>query len=353
MTNRRKARTAFLTAVVVAAVALALGYSRLQAHPSSPPPWSPDVPKARYGGLDVTFLIAADTHFGAKLHVTGPSAIYRTKGTNWVTAEFVHKSVIAQMNQIEGTPYPPGIGGKVDEPLALLIAGDLTEDGRKHEWQSFVRHYGGTGHDGLLRYPVYEALGNHDLRDGPYVSNEVGRRHGHTNYAWDWGDLHVACLGVAPDEDVLEWLRDDLAEVGPHRPVILYMHYPLLGPWAEGNSFGKSQLRSRMRATIDGYNIVGIFHGHSHLSGLYEWNGYDVYAVGAFKGPSRSFEVVRVTDERMTVAAWNFERRAFWWWDSKPINGADEDEAPRVTHVANLPGPKPQIPHPLQDNIRY
>src|SRR5262249_15483821 len=80
--------------------------------PSAPPP-------GRRGGMDVTFFVTGDTHFGFE------------------DIEKVHEVALAAMKSLEGTPYPAAIGGKVGHPLGVLVAGDLTEQGRPPEWARF------------------------------------------------------------------------------------------------------------------------------------------------------------------------------------------------------------------------
>lgn len=114
----------------------------------------------RKGGLDVTLWALADLHFGSKVlgrNAKGPFA--------WVDALPVRKEMERQMHGIAGQPWPQKIGGTVDQASALLIAGDLTQDGKQSEWNQFVSFYG------LHRsppppVPVYECVGNHDKHEG-------------------------------------------------------------------------------------------------------------------------------------------------------------------------------------------
>ncbi|MCK4626747.1 MAG: hypothetical protein KAV00_15655, partial [Phycisphaerae bacterium] len=87
--------------------------------------------RPRLGSLDVTFIVAADTHFG-----------YRDIAKT-------NKRQIRAMNVVTGVDYPWGIGGKVSRPEWVIVAGDLTDNGRKAEWEEFESHYGFTGKDAL------------------------------------------------------------------------------------------------------------------------------------------------------------------------------------------------------------
>jgi hypothetical protein len=50
--------------------------------------------------------------------------------------------------------------------------------------------------------------------------------------------------------------------------------------------------------------------------------GHDAYLKGSVKHAWHSFSVVHVTADRMTVASYNYDRGAFWWWHEKPVFGA-------------------------------
>lgn len=259
-------------------------------------------PRQLTGGTDVTFFVAADTHFGHE-------------GIDKLNAR-----QIAAMNALPGTAMPAG-AGVVRNPLGVLIAGDLTDRGRSAQWQQFVEHYGLTGSDGLLNYPVYECTGNHDRKSfiSRPVLDAVRKRHGDLVYSWDWGDVHLVCLDLYPDASNLRWLKRDLAKVGRTVPVVLYFHYSILGPYSDWWSAGEKEA---FRKAIDGFNVIGIFHGHYHGSMRYKWRGYDVYNVGSPRHGRHSFAVVRVTDTTMAVASMNWGRTRWGWWHTKAINGS-------------------------------
>lgn len=276
----------------------------------------------RRGGLDVTFFAASDTHLGfdssehdllGKLH----DPLTRPRGV-----ELVNQRQIRDMNAMPGRPWPAELGGNIERPRGVLISGDLTENGDPWQWRHFVAHYGLNGGDGLLAFPVFEGHGNHDKHHSWYVLDRIRERHGATRYAFDWDDLHLVCLGEAPDDDALAWLAQDLASVGRERPVIVYFHFPLQGPYSEDNWFGRGNYRDTFATAVTGYNVIAVFHGHFHASGRYRWRALDVYNMGAAKHRRFAFGVVRVTDDRLRVASWHHGDQHWEWWHEKPINGS-------------------------------
>jgi hypothetical protein len=277
--------------------------------------------RTRRGGLDLTFLVFSDTHLGFDSRESvdgGPRDAVRDPDE----IDRVNQRAIVQMNGIAGRPWPAALGGTIARPRALVLTGDLTEDGDPWQWTHFVQHYGLRGGDGLLAYPVFENHGNHDKHHSWYVLDRIKERHGSTRYVVDWLDLHLVCLGEGPDDDDLAWLAQDLESIGHERPVILAFHYPLMGPFSTRNWFGDGNYRPRLAKLLASFNVIAILHGHYHHSGRYEWRGFDVYKAGSAKHDAHSFLVIHVSDERLRVASWQFTQKSWEWWDDKPINGS-------------------------------
>ncbi|MEX1010504.1 MAG: metallophosphoesterase [Balneolaceae bacterium] len=273
------------------------------------------------GQTDVTFLVASDIHYG----ISDSVAMY-------------NRRAIEEMNRLPGTPWP--FGGETDTPRGLLVSGDMTEDGEPEEWQAFLEDYGLTG-DRRLQYPVYEGFGNHDGEVDGAVRSGIRERNtnrpGVTNisenglhYSWSWDDLHIVNLNSYPSyewdsecgwchyftrsfrepEESLQFLEKDLAEqVGQSgRQIILYFHYGF-DDW--GDLWWTEQEQEDFYEAIRDYNILAIFHGHSHNIQFSEWRNIPVFCVGSTQkesGPGE-FMAVRVTSDSLYVA----ERRTGEW----------------------------------------
>jgi hypothetical protein len=266
--------------------------------------------------IHLTFLVASDTHLG----LDAPQDPHRNFRKNPVPIEQRNLDMVARMNDIQGTPFPKALGGRVEAPQALLLPGDLTETGEEAQWRIFASIYEQNGTDGRLRLPVYETCGNHDQEKGSCVLDHIRQRHGDTVYAFDLGGVHFISLGEAPDDRGLAFLERDLRTRSATTPLVLFFHLPLLGPWAEQNWFGQGSYRERLRVLLAGRRVLGIFHGHSHIASAYRWNGIDVYNPGSVKHSQRAFLVVEIREDAMTVAAWNLDFGAWWWWHQKPLN---------------------------------
>jgi hypothetical protein len=264
------------------------------------------------GDTDVTLLLAADTHLGFEGLEAG------------------NEKQIEALNAIAGRPWPQAIGGLVNQPPAVIIAGDLTEHGLSSEWDSFVRLYGAKGGEAKLKYPLWLATGNHDRIDvagRPVVKAVTALNGGTLVWTRDIGDLHLICLDMHPDQESRKWLAAELAAVGRQRPVMIVMHYGLAGPFSD---FWPAEEKEDFARIIKGYNIIALIHGHWHSSAHYRWRGFDCYCIGAVKHGQDTFLVVRVTDTQLTVASWHWNRNGWLWWHQKPINaqaGKDQDRS--------------------------
>lgn len=261
---------------------------------------------SRRGGTDVTFYVVSDVHFGY-----GYPDDLRTLRADPIAApvglEKDNLALLRRINTMEGRPYPPDVGGTISGTRGLLITGDLTEWGRKEEWDRFLALYGPGAHDGGLRLPLFEVVGNHDKVQGPWVEQQVTARHGGRFYAWDWDDIHFVALGEAPDDEGLAFLERDLSRADMDVPLVLFFHRCLLGPWSEDNWFGDGTYRDRLAKLLEGRAVRAIFHGHHHASGHYLWHGFDVFKPGAVKNDAHTFVVAHLTDRESTFSYYDYD----------------------------------------------
>jgi len=236
--------------------------------------------------------VVSDTHFG------------------YSGNEEKNRALVAALGVLPTLRYP-GHGEVVGPVRGLLVAGDLTEWGNTSEWESFRAVYGlGSGERPGSPVPVFEVVGNHDMVHGPWLMAEVEKRHpGKGGYSWDWEGVHLVGLGEAPDGPALDMLERDLTKVARDRPLVLFFHRPLAGPWLEDRP--DAAARTRLAKLLAGREVLGIFHGHHHSRAHYVWQGYDVWKPGAVKGGAPELAVVRVQDDRFTVTTFDWRSRRF------------------------------------------
>jgi cytolysin (calcineurin-like family phosphatase) len=278
---------------------------------------------------DVTFFIASDTHYGQD---------------QWETNEAGNKSAIAVLNGLPGTAWPTPDLGRVAEPRAVLVPGDLTDSGTGSNLNGY---WLGKAHDGYvddwpvnggakprqIRFPIIEGYGNHDVHNqtGDAVLKGIIARNKRSKLArtfsadglhsaWDWDGVRFVNVGLYPGgtgyaRESLAFFKDDLARhVGlSGRPVIVMQHYGFddfsLEPrwWtdAERDAYGDA---------IKPYSVAAIFSGHQHWAQRLTWRGINNYVLPKAKGDNGTDGVyaVRILGSRMTVA----HRRLSGRWDN-------------------------------------
>jgi hypothetical protein len=249
---------------------------------------------------DLVFLMSSDPHIGSENPKADPPV---TQGQVAATA----KTNLAGMLKLVGEPYPtellPGLpAGKIPTPRALLLAGDLTDQGA---WPLFETVFPPTLEPGNI--PVLVAAGNHDgapsdaTRQGILARNrlhadakriDVLASNGF-HYAWKWEGVHFICMNLCPADstdsetpftygkpgpgswndplNALQFLKDYLKNVGPTEPVIIWQHYG----FCEGFNFDWNWWSAKQRHlfydAVKDFNIVALLHGHTHAPAHYLW----------------------------------------------------------------------------------
>ena len=257
----------------------------------------------------VAFYLVSDTHFLADKN--DPSRLEESSTEH--TARLVET-----LNKLPGTEIPERSGGgAVRKPSCVIHGGDVIDTGDKSgkvqevmqrtEMAAFEKTMGLTGSDGALGFPIYEVHGNHDGPGGKgHAIDRIiernktrpGVTHISSNglhYSWDVGDVHFINLGIvvgsvpgiarrrryAPRES-LEFLVKDLEEkVGSSgRPVIITHHIdiprytvpvPTDAPFSD-KEWDPADVGG-FHAALKGYNVPGVFYGHTHGRSVWRWDG--------------------------------------------------------------------------------
>ncbi len=262
------------------------------------------------------FLVVSDSHYGKSDHVK-------------------NLETIDHMNSIEGADLPGWLTGKVGKPLGVIHCGDILDSPSDSAMQQFEEDYGITG-DKKLKFPIYETFGNHDgglnqvvrqaiIRRNPKRPALAGISENGLNYSWDWNGVHFINLGNYPGNEWIDtcgwchyfkdsfreplfsrnFLKHDLLKnVGTSgRPVVLVQHYG----WDDFSKLWWTQPdRDSLAAVIKPYNVIGIFHGHSHAVEHRTWNGISIWSAGSTVKGDKPGDILVVRYRKGKLTIWPF-----------------------------------------------
>ncbi len=262
---------------------------------------------------DVTFFALSDLHYGAFTSHDSTSIITRCPQ-------------VSVINTLPGTSYPSSIGGVVEKPRGIIMAGDLINDGAVAEkyptqWANYIADFGVNG-EGRCKFPVFEAVGNHDVNLNLFVFNQVKERNqirkklkhisnissNGYHYSWDWDGVHFVNVNLFPGNvwhgeadtygrghDPLyarDFLIEDLCKnVGTSgRPVIVVQHFrPIDENWWTYSAADKYQ------KILQEYNVILIMNGHQGGGVNNTWRGIN------WASSNGELDVFRITpDNRLT-----------------------------------------------------
>ena len=140
-----------------------------------------------------------------------------------------------------------------------------------------------------FKMPVYHSIGNHDLfgiyeespEDGNHPDYKYGmweRHFGDTYYSFDhkgWHFITLNSLDVTDDkkykgffhEAQLQWLEEDLKNVGKTVPIIITTHIPMICTYSQLNGEEGSRTvenASQVFKMLEGHNLKLVLQGHIH-----------------------------------------------------------------------------------------
>lgn len=296
----------------------------------------------------IGFIVAGDTHYLADK---------ASPGQMDPRSQEICGRLVDTFNRLPGSDLPAEVGGgKVLALRGLIHVGDIIDTGDKQggvaeemqrtEWNAFIQDYGLTGLDGRLNCPTYELHGNHDSPTGTghVIERIIERNRSRPNlsnvssnglhYSWDWGAVHFVNVGlvVGNDEsisrkrryaalDSLRFLESDLRDkVGnSQKPVIIAHHIDItrysqpcdLDIPASDKEWDPCDVRA-FHKVIESYNVIAIFHGHTHVRNVYRWDGQSANAsqgklvlnsdnASHFSGEAQAFFYVELTEKELVV----------------------------------------------------
>lgn len=164
-------------------------------------------------------------------------------------------------------------------PDLVIHTGDVTETGGRREYEEYrqaVAVFGDT--------PVLHVPGNHDARWLDPGKAWFRQYLGEVPRTLDWHGVHLVLLDstVATethghlDRSTLQWLAGHLQQVGPDRPVLIFLHHPVFY-----TPVTYTDTDDEFVAALAPYNVRGVFTGHGHLHMRWERNGIPFFMTQA------------------------------------------------------------------------
>jgi outer membrane protein assembly factor BamB len=251
------------------------------------PPLKPQVPNRNF-----SFIHISDSHVSPYLKMPSDSELSTARSYAVVQGiRDVGETVLTQ---------PPLT---IPKPSFLVHTGDIAEFSQPGVTWDVVEKYFFT-----LGLPVSFAPGNHDFT---WVATpEYFRKaYGGTNHSFDAGGIHFVSIASATlqdprpsfGEEVIQFLRRDLAKAGTKVPVFLALHHPL-----NSTELCSRYDTDRLLDTLRPYNVALILYGHGHSAVKKEFGGIDAIQGGSpFATRDKSAEgynVVCVNGDRITAA---------------------------------------------------
>jgi 3',5'-cyclic-AMP phosphodiesterase len=172
------------------------------------------------------------------------------------------------------------------QPDFVIFGGDLAQTGKPEELDQGAQILK------TLKAPVRMMVGEHDwfLDMGAHWQSLFGA----PQYSFDHKGVHFVTLlsinepdfwtprGMTPEERMMtvagldnpiqgrfevgaagrEWLRQDLAKVDPHVPIVVFSHSPLYKYYRNWNFWTEDA--DQVQAILSKFDTVSVIHGHTH-----------------------------------------------------------------------------------------
>jgi len=206
------------------------------------------------------------------------------------------------------------------QPAFLMHTGDIC-------YEKGMRFHAEFVNSKSMGLPVYYAIGNHDLVEGPYGEALYEDLFGPVYYSFDRGNTHFIVTPMLggdfkpsyTKEDVYKWLKNDLSLVPKDKPIIIFNHDLLQNE--EGFVYRVDESRA---IYLEDFNLKAWVYGHwhNHITQVHQESkvvsictspvnkgGID-HSVAAFRrfdvNPDGSFStnlIYSYVDHQMTIAS--------------------------------------------------
>jgi len=174
------------------------------------------------------------------------------------------------------------------KPAFLIHTGDMVEKRSELAFQGVKASFS------LFELPVYTVVGNHDIGQGVNppmaLEKELYRKFfGELSYSFDYNGYHCIILDTTIDttgtsrtrksethvtQQAIDWLKNDLANLGEKTPIILFTHYPL---YDKEHGFYFADNGDEVLELLREYNLKASFSGHTHRQIDSKLDGIDFY----------------------------------------------------------------------------
>ncbi|MCF7799544.1 metallophosphoesterase [Candidatus Babeliales bacterium] len=164
---------------------------------------------------------------------------------------------------------------------AVIVPGDFTTPGDTASLNRFISDWEQPLNQ-ALKYTdggLYVGPGNHDNDACSYLLftdalTYLSNKYGYWFYSFDINGVHFSCVGCYPSSyglilpsypyyQGLSRLSDDLDNIDPSTPVVIFFHYPVVGPlsdvWSKSN-------KDDFYDIIANHNVKLVLTGHTHGS---------------------------------------------------------------------------------------
>jgi 3',5'-cyclic AMP phosphodiesterase CpdA len=238
----------------------------------------------------------------------------------------------------------------------VIAGGDLITDGFQSpelasalRWDTYMKMHQ------AIRADLYPVLGNHDLvavtpSDGSPAAADPRAiflaRTGleRTYYSFDTVGVHFVVLdsikitgGRYPYEGLIvpeqiEWLKQDLARISKHTPIIIASHIPILTAFfsaTRGGTYPAPGSRVivnnlELLELFKDYNVILVLQGHLHVKEMIRWRGTTFIVGGAvcgkwwrgaWFGTGEGFNLLSIDGDRI-----EWEYIEYGWKARRPLN---------------------------------
>ena len=162
-------------------------------------------------------------------------------------------------------------------------------------------------------------MGDHDA--GCYPSNlnrsncDYVKVFGDRCYSFDCKGWHIVILSIYPDEEELNWLKQDLSE-NTEKPVIFATHRLVVADkftcWLGKKYSGCSMLMPRAKEVVgilkNQQNVKMVLSGHCHSNFRWDRHGITFISTAALLEVPHSFKLFQVYPDRIKISLFTARR---------------------------------------------